>query len=231
MSKSPQENIILSLETVTRSASVAVLQGETVCSSFIGKETPSQSTKLLINIRKVLAGANLELNDISFLAAAVGPGSFTGLRIGLSTAKALCTALKIPAIGVSTLEAVAKSAAQNGFNAVIFPAGRGEVYSQAFFKEQNGEIRSINKISCHSLDKLVSEMSVQEDLHWLAPLELQEAISGLIDKNKSTIHSMPENLAIAVGQIANLRCRDRESFNKGLTAIYGRGADIGISKK
>ncbi|MFH1288185.1 MAG: tRNA (adenosine(37)-N6)-threonylcarbamoyltransferase complex dimerization subunit type 1 TsaB [bacterium] len=97
---------ILAVETTGPRESVAVYNdGKT---TEIGQDVKSHSAHLLRNIDKVLKKANAKLEDLDYLAASIGPGSFMGIRIGLSTMQGLSLALGIPLIGVPTLDALAE---------------------------------------------------------------------------------------------------------------------------
>jgi tRNA threonylcarbamoyladenosine biosynthesis protein TsaB len=95
---------------------------------------------LIENIERVLREGNAKLSDIDLFAVTVGPGSFTGLRIGLATVKAFAVCVQKPCLPVSTLAAIAKAAGDSERTVSILPAGRGEVYAQAF--SVRGEIVS-----------------------------------------------------------------------------------------
>jgi len=125
--------LILAIETATRAGSISVARGEEILSSLAGNASSSHSTDLLENVDKLLRTAGVKLNDIDFFAAASGPGSFTGLRIGLATVKsfAVCTGRKC--VGVSTLAAIAHAAGPSTRDTVaLLPAGRGELFAQMF---------------------------------------------------------------------------------------------------
>jgi tRNA threonylcarbamoyladenosine biosynthesis protein TsaB len=85
---------------------------------------------LIENIETILLDARRELRDIDLFAAAIGPGSFTGLRIGLATAKSLAMSMDRKCAGVSTLAAVAVAAGESTRTVALLPAGRGEVFAQ-----------------------------------------------------------------------------------------------------
>ncbi len=93
--------------------------------------------RLMSLLAEVLKDAGLEYKDVSRIAAVCGPGSFTGIRVGLATARGLALGLNIPVIGVSALEAIAFQHNNNGNNArgpiiVAMDAKRGEIFTQMF---------------------------------------------------------------------------------------------------
>ncbi len=127
-------NYILHLETATKVCSVALSNNgnmvsckETMAEGFIHSES------LTVFIEDVMAEANVSLSVLSAISVSSGPGSYTGLRIGLSTAKGLCFALKIPLISVETLLAL-KELVPIGPESIIpmLDARRMEVYAQVF---------------------------------------------------------------------------------------------------
>jgi len=99
---------LLAVDTSTRACSVAVVDGDRLASEITIGPTGTHSTHLLSLIRTALSLAEMELNGLDGLAVCVGPGSFTGLRIGVSTVKGLAFAAGKPVAGVSSLEALAQ---------------------------------------------------------------------------------------------------------------------------
>ncbi len=104
------ELLILAVETSTRAGSVSLSRGEEVLGAALGNAASSHSTDLLDNIGSVLREGNMRLSDIELFAVTVGPGSFTGLRIGLATVKAFAVCFGKPCVPVSTLAAIAHGA-------------------------------------------------------------------------------------------------------------------------
>jgi tRNA threonylcarbamoyladenosine biosynthesis protein TsaB len=134
--------LILSLETSTAVCSVALHDnGKLIAAAEIYKEQ-SHASKLAVLIDQVMKVAGLSLDAINAIAVAQGPGSYTGLRIGVSTAKGLCYALGIPLISIGTLSVMATQLReQNIARACLCPmidARRMEVYCQLFDYEMNG---------------------------------------------------------------------------------------------
>ena len=134
---SSTEPVILAIETATRAGSVAVARDEKILASKSGDATSSHSTDLIENIDAVLREAAAALHDIDLFAVAVGPGSFTGLRIGLATVKSLAVSLDRKCVGVSTLAAIAQAGGVTERVVALLPAGRGEVFAQMFAVRPN----------------------------------------------------------------------------------------------
>lgn len=124
--------MILALDTCLAASSVAVLDGETIRAARSEPMTRGHQERIAVLAREVAAEAGVKFADLTRIAVTVGPGSFTGLRVGLSFAKGLATALSIPCVGINTLEALAASAGASGFVAGVLDAKMGQVYLQVF---------------------------------------------------------------------------------------------------
>jgi tRNA threonylcarbamoyladenosine biosynthesis protein TsaB len=125
---------ILSIETSTSICSVAIHeQGELLALAEI-MEPGAHAEKLVSLVDAALKQANLRLVDLAAVAVSQGPGSYTGLRIGVSTAKGIAYALDIPLIGINTLQAMAasQSIAEGEYVVAVLDARRKEVYTQTF---------------------------------------------------------------------------------------------------
>ena len=125
---------ILSIETSTSICSVAIHeQGELIALAEI-KEPGAHAEKLLLLVDELFEKAGLSFADLDAVAVSQGPGSYTGLRIGVSTAKGIAYALEIPLIGINTLQAMAASqqVAPGDYVVAVLDARRKEVYTQTF---------------------------------------------------------------------------------------------------
>lgn len=133
--------LILSLETSTRVCSVALHRGGEALACYELFTEKSHSGMLTTLVQQVVEHAGFHLPDLDAVAVAKGPGSYTGLRIGVSTAKGLCFALDKPLLAVNTLEAMARQL--DGFvpaDALLCPmldARRMEVYCAVFDAQLN----------------------------------------------------------------------------------------------
>lgn len=129
-------NYILSIETATESCSVAVHFGADLI-AFAEVNVPKSHSNLLVSlIDQIISNAGIEKSNLSAVAVSQGPGSYTGLRIGASTAKGLCFAMDIPLIAVDTLEAMAFAVSKYCDNdtllAPMIDARRMEIYSAVY---------------------------------------------------------------------------------------------------
>lgn len=127
---------ILGFDSAGKTAGVAIWQDGNILYEVNLRAGLTHSQTLLPLCCQALAQTGLSLADIDFLAFNLGPGSFTGLRIGLATAKGLCFSRAIPCIGVSTLESLAYSLPVNGNVLCALDARRREVYAAAFCRKE-----------------------------------------------------------------------------------------------
>jgi len=127
-------SFILNIETATKNCSVSIAKnGETILCKEIAEEGYSHAEKLHVFIEEVIAGSGISPQDLAAVAVSQGPGSYTGLRIGVSAAKGLCFALNIPLIAVDTLQTLASQAqVTDGKIIPMLDARRMEVYSEIF---------------------------------------------------------------------------------------------------
>ncbi len=247
------ELLILSLETTTRAASIALTRGERILSTRTGESQSNHSTDLLTNVRAVLKEAGRVIKDIDLFAVASGPGSFTGLRIGLATVKSFAATLDRPCIGVPTLYAIALSGGVSACTLALLPAGRGEVFGQLLAVERDGQIRPLTEPVhlppqrlLESLDhrrelKLAGEgVKVYADL--INAYVLQAGVSLIWEGNDPTFvesdekkwmlaHSN-ENLAVHVASHARRLFQMRDPGNpEDLRAIYVRPSDAELNEQ
>ena len=149
---------ILSIETSAGVASAAVTVGEKLVCEVAVNNKKTHSQTLMPIIDKVLAQAEMQIEDIDVIAVSSGPGSFTGLRIGISTAKGLAHALGKPIVGISTLTAMAYCLPFCEYIiAPIMDARRSQVYN-AVYEWKNGELEEIEPPRALSVDELCDEL-------------------------------------------------------------------------
>ncbi|MHB1195607.1 MAG: tRNA (adenosine(37)-N6)-threonylcarbamoyltransferase complex dimerization subunit type 1 TsaB [Lutibacter sp.] len=137
--------LILNIETATKNCSVSISkEGKTIALKELNDGNYSHAEKLHELIGQVVLEAKIELSNLNAIAVSKGPGSYTGLRIGVSAAKGLCFALDIPLISVITLQSFALSVSiDKGYKIPLLDARRMEVYSQVF-SEKTEKIRNVS---------------------------------------------------------------------------------------
>lgn len=124
---------ILAFDTATSACTVAVADGENLLAELTLQVPRAHSTRLMPLIAQAIEESGLAKAELDGIAVGVGPGSFTGLRIGLATAKGLAYALGKPVVGVSTLRAIAYgTGAQAGLVLPMLDAKRGEVFAALY---------------------------------------------------------------------------------------------------
>ncbi len=148
--------LILNLETATKNCSVALAKdGKTIACKEIAAQNFSHAEKLHVFIAEILSENNIQFSDLNAIAVSQGPGSYTGLRIGVSSAKGLCYALNIPLIAIDTLQLLAKQITiENGIILPMIDARRMEVFS-AFYDKNHIQIRTTQA-------EIIDESSYQE---------------------------------------------------------------------
>jgi tRNA threonylcarbamoyladenosine biosynthesis protein TsaB len=162
-------SVILQIETATTSCSVALAIDGRVLAFKQVNERNIHAEVITLFIEELVTGAGLTYNDLDAIAVSSGPGSYTGLRIGISTAKGLCFALNKPLIAIETLEAMAygiinDKAITLDDNTLLCPmidARRMEVYC-ALFNTQGVKIRptAADIIDEHSFNDILSNQKI-----------------------------------------------------------------------
>ncbi len=128
----------LAIDTSTDNASLAIVQEGQVLAELSWHCRQNHSVELMPRLSQLLQNSGLNLKCLSGIIVARGPGSFNGLRVGVSTAKGLAFSLKVPLVGINTLEAAAYQYAECGLPVCpIFNAGRGEIAAAIYHKKGN----------------------------------------------------------------------------------------------
>lgn len=153
---------ILALETSAKSVSAAVVENGAVLASSYQNTGLTHSRTLMPLVDGMLRAADLKLEQMELIAVAQGPGSFTGLRIGVSAAKGLAWAKELPCCGVSTLLAMAQNLRHmDGTIVCAMDARRNQVYN-AVFRAENGQLTRLTEDRAISLAELAEELKNTE---------------------------------------------------------------------
>ena len=147
MSKPPHRNIsadsvILAMDTSGLTGSIALVQKDRCLAEYTLFSHKTHSRRLLVDIDRLMTEAETGWEHIAAIVTSIGPGSFTGLRIGLSTAKGLIMATGKPLVGISTLDGLAHQLTHAGLQICpILDARKKEVYCGLYRPEENGSVK------------------------------------------------------------------------------------------
>ncbi|MDP4091329.1 MAG: tRNA (adenosine(37)-N6)-threonylcarbamoyltransferase complex dimerization subunit type 1 TsaB [Bacillota bacterium] len=153
---------VLSIDTATEAASCAVIEDERLLGEITFNFEKQHSVILMTSVDSLLSSLHIDISSIDGFVSSKGPGSFTGLRIGMSTIKGLCFGSQKPFISVSTLDALAYNLAYSGgIICPILDALRNNVYT-ALYKFKGEELVRVSDYMVISIDELVSTLSQEE---------------------------------------------------------------------
>ena len=149
---------ILGIDSSGIVASAAIADEKNIIAEFTINNKQTHSQTLLPMIDMVVKMSGVQLEEIDAIAVAAGPGSFTGLRIGSSTAKGLALALNKPIVSVPTLDGLAyRLAISEGIICPIMDARRNQVYT-AVYKMENGELKALSEQKAVDIHELFEEL-------------------------------------------------------------------------
>lgn len=146
--------IVLGIDTSCETGSVAIIEGNRLLGETIFNSGAKHSRNLVSSIDNILKLIDVDKKNIGAISVSVGPGSYTSLRIGITTAKAISYALKIPVIAVPTLEVIAFNLKLSQINVcVAIDAKKNELYA-AYFKSEGNNLRRISEDFITTAEKL-----------------------------------------------------------------------------
>ena len=185
--------LILAFESTAKAASCALVRDGKLVSQYTQCSGLTHSRTLLPMGEDMLKNAELKLADVDLLAVAHGPGSFTGVRIGVSMVKGLAWASDKPCVGVSTLEAMAwHGLAAGGLVCPVMDARRSQVYN-ALFRIVDGSPRRLTEDRPIALEKLAEELRAYNERVFLVGDGAELSFRALTEKGLPCSLA-PENL-------------------------------------
>jgi tRNA threonylcarbamoyladenosine biosynthesis protein TsaB len=215
---------------------VAVRKDGELASLEAHETTEDYSTWLLPAVRRCLAATGVELKSVGLLAVATGPGSFTGLRVGLATAKAWAELYRMPVVGVSRLEVMARSTGgAPGYVAPSFDAQRGQIFGGLYRAASDGEWELVEQemvIGPGEFLKWVSERVGGAPVRWVTlDPQIYEGLPGgkeWAERGNSLIRCQG-GLAAGIAELGEERAsRGQLSDALQLDANYVRRSDAEI---
>lgn len=195
---------VLGIETATSVTGVALMDNDRLVAEYLINNQKTQSVNLMPLIKRALQEANILPEQLKAIAVSTGPGSFTGLRIGISTAKTLAQVWELPVIGVNTLEALAYPfTGLKGYLCPVLNARKNEVYTALYETKDNSLI-------CRFGPLALSPFELASKIHTMAgqPIAMlgegvliykhiwQEYLTGLVTYLPAVVY-FPRGAAIA----------------------------------
>ncbi|MBU5310829.1 tRNA (adenosine(37)-N6)-threonylcarbamoyltransferase complex dimerization subunit type 1 TsaB [Tissierella carlieri] len=208
---------ILALDTSTMMATCAVLDESRVLGEYSLNQEETHSEKLVPMVKEILDSLNLNVSDIDLYGVAIGPGSFTGLRIGVATIKAFAHLFKKPVVGISTLEALAFNLPYGKTIVPMIDARRDRVYT-GIYTWEDGKIKIVMEPDVldiyHLLDilnKSYDKVLVNGDGSILHKEKIWEGLKGKVE-----FSTIGQNFcrATSIGELALIK------YNEGFVDDY-----------
>ncbi len=205
--------LTLGIDTSGKTASCALCDGENVIASYMLSSGNTHSQKMLPMIKQIITDSGKNVSDIKLIATCSGPGSYTGLRIGIATAKAIAYSNNCECCSVSTLEAYAYSVL--GFEGIICAVmfARKELMYTAFFRaSKDGKIERLSEDMIISTQEVVDKINSYDDAIYIVG-DIADTIKESYTGEKALI--LPKyHTSLAVSTcLASLNLEHTDSFN------------------
>jgi tRNA threonylcarbamoyladenosine biosynthesis protein TsaB len=223
--------LILALDTTSRAGSVAVVQDTRVLVETAGDEAMVHGQRLPVALQDACEAAGISIEQIACLAVAAGPGSFTGLRIGIATMQGLAMARDLRIVPVSTLEATAAAAPGAPERvAAWIDAHRGEVFAQVFVRTARGMMPEVEAMAAGPATVLAAHAAALHGarFHGDGAARYAEAIHAVVP-DAPVAQTVPP-LAAAIGLIAGAQ-PDRAVRPHAVVPIYVRRPDVEVERE
>lgn len=205
---------ILAIDTSSKICSVCILEDNTVILEKNTNDEKTHSQNLMPLIDELFKETNLTLDNIDLLACCVGPGSFTGIRIGLATIKAFADAKNIPVTGVTSLESLAYNIEQAGLIVSLIDAKNDNVY-YSLFGNDGTTYNQIGEYKADTIQNILNDLCIYDD-----PLIFVGNASEIHQDKIKTLVTNP----MFADKLQNLQSSisiGKSAYNKFKKGIYG----------
>lgn len=222
----------LAIDTSTNTASLALFKNGDVAKAESWSCEQNHTVELLPKLDEMLGSLDAGVKDITSISAAIGPGSFNGVRVGLSTAKGLALGLNVPVAGVDTLKATAFSFKNTPLQICpVLNAGRGDI-ACAIYKYEAGELKTIKESGALKVSEL-SEIIIEKTLFCGEYLpKVKDEITKALGERAIFPKEKAQNRAIAIGLLGiNEIEKGKNADIATLQPIYLRKPSITKPKK
>lgn len=218
---------ILSIDTSSKICGVTISDNEKILIHLHNDDERTHSVKLMPMIDKALKDTNLTLDDISVLAVCIGPGSFTGVRIGIATVKAFADVKNIPVVGVSSLESLAYNVLdciniENTLVCSLIDAKNNNVYCGIYgFTQSNSSDGINNNVICSQIDMLAENIDIT--ISRIKELLNSNNIIFVGDGSEVYLEKIKTNFPNAEFAKSNSNSQNSNSIAKSALSKYNQG--------
>ena len=224
---------ILGIDTSTQICSLGLVEENNILAEYNLSSYYQKTSSILVStIKDMLEGVGLKLSDIDGIAVSIGPGSFTGLRIGLGVAKGLSYASSIPLLAIPTLDALAFSLKGIPFLVcTILESKKDEVYS-AVFREVDG-LNKVVDYNCGDINSLLLKLSsLKEKIVFIGEgiIKYRKIIEGKLGRRASFVGphlALPRGVNVAFLGLEKLKKGEAENIYT-LSPLYLRKSEAEI---
>lgn len=217
--------IVLAVDTSSACAGFALARGNKLIASLKSDASVPHSRTFFLQIAELLKTAGISLGDVEIFAVATGPGSFTGLRVGLAAVRGLAHSLGKPAVGVNSIEAMALSSNVVGDILVLIAAGRNEVYSGVCRVTEIGTVERLAADQVGSLASILNSDWKSQSLFVVGSIS-EESLTNMPNWHfKPSFSSVAEAIALRVPAFS------LGSGDSSLRPHYVRPSDAEIKRK
>ena len=201
------EKIILAIESSDRIGSVSLLRGQKEIGFWISDEGESMSQNLILGIKNLLENHNIKKKEINLVAVSNGPGSLTGIRVGISVAKGLAFAIGAKCVGISLLEAMFTFAGiENQINFAIISGGRNQLYWQRIDNK-----KKLNSIAYGTYDDFANEFKMFPNATVIM-FDHSNDLIPKIDLDKERLYVCSEKPSYLIGSEAFLVQQNKSDY-------------------
>jgi tRNA threonylcarbamoyladenosine biosynthesis protein TsaB len=229
--------LTLAFDTSSRTAAVSILKNDNILYDCIINTDVNHSEVLLPAIDQACRQLKIEIKEIDLFACTIGPGSFTGLRIGVSTLKGLILADNKPAVGISSLTALAMNIGiTDNLICSVMDAGRGQVYAAYFRYDSNGKLKGINSAKAVEPQDILSgiDKPSKQEIEFVGDgaIKYADIIRGMMKKAKiaSTLHQHIRASSVGIIGLDKYNC-DEILDPAAFVPEYLRSADAKVSRR
>jgi tRNA threonylcarbamoyladenosine biosynthesis protein TsaB len=219
--------IALALDTSSAVTSLAIARGDEIVAARVLRHEDRRSQELWFDLASLLSEAKLSLGDMDVFAVCVGPGGFTGLRVGIAAVKGLAFGTEKPAVGITSLEAAAFGARSRYRVCALVNAYKGEVYSQTFQFDAAGMPVALDEARVSTCEDAIARLHDWDELVLAgdAVPSCQTPISDAAAKRKWSIAKVGASVAESIALLAQMK---KESWGEQISACYVRPAEAEV---